>query len=336
MMPKQEQWDRALAYLRDAKGLLITAGAGMGVDSGLPDFRGNAGLWKAYPALRQGRLGFQQIAQPEAFDRWPTLAWGFYGHRLSLYRQTQPHEGFGILLRWAQRLPHGAFVFTSNVDEQFQQAGFPSNRILECHGSLHWLQCHAHCSDHIWPADEFEPQVDAATCRLLSPLPSCPRCGAMARPNVLMFNDLHWEMARMLTQREHLNQWLESCSGERLAVVELGAGQAIPTVRHFSLRTGHPVLRINARDSGISPRWGVGLEGPALQVLQWLDARRPFGGSHKTPPGGDRPPQPRRRITAERPDSTDPGWRHPRPTGILSPPIGNLGKVLHEQTIRHA
>ncbi|KAB0655578.1 hypothetical protein F7P77_18720 [Acinetobacter courvalinii] len=80
-------------------------------------------------------------------------------------------------------------------------------------------------------------------------------------------------MARMVAQRDRLNAWLESVGGDRLAVIELGAGQAIPSVRHFSLRTGHPILRINVRDSAISPRWGVGLEGTALQTLRWLDAR---------------------------------------------------------------
>ena len=40
----------------DCDGLLITAGAGMGVDSGLPDFRGREGFWQAYPALAQAGL----------------------------------------------------------------------------------------------------------------------------------------------------------------------------------------------------------------------------------------------------------------------------------------
>lgn len=37
--------------LSSADSLLITAGAGMGVDSELPDFRGNQGMWQAYPVL---------------------------------------------------------------------------------------------------------------------------------------------------------------------------------------------------------------------------------------------------------------------------------------------
>ena len=51
-----------------ADGLPITAGAGMGVDSGLPDFRGSEGFWQAYPALGRSCIAFERIATPAAFD----------------------------------------------------------------------------------------------------------------------------------------------------------------------------------------------------------------------------------------------------------------------------
>ena len=85
--------------IEQADGLLITAGAGMGVDSGLPDFRGAQGFWRAYPALGRARIAFERIASPAAFESDPGLAWGFYGHRLNLYRATVPHDGFHLLRR---------------------------------------------------------------------------------------------------------------------------------------------------------------------------------------------------------------------------------------------
>jgi hypothetical protein len=95
--------DLALAAdaIRRADALLITAGAGMGVDSGLPDFRGNEGFWRAYPAFAKLGLRFDELANPRWFASDPSLAWGFYGHRLNLYRTTTPHDGFAILLQWA-------------------------------------------------------------------------------------------------------------------------------------------------------------------------------------------------------------------------------------------
>jgi NAD-dependent SIR2 family protein deacetylase len=126
-----EQLKLAADWIRDADGILIAAGAGMGVDSGLPDFRGTHGFWNAYPALKAEGIGFQDIANSEAFQRNPIRAWGFYGHRLNLYRRTVPHAGYDILRRWSSMKERGAFVFTSNVDGHFQKAGFPETRILE-------------------------------------------------------------------------------------------------------------------------------------------------------------------------------------------------------------
>src|SRR3954452_22577971 len=100
---------RAADAVRQAGALLLTAGAGMGVDSGLPDFRGPEGFWRAYPPYRRLGLRFEQLANPEAFARDPHLAWGFYGHRLALYRATRPHEGFAILRRWGEAMAGGSF-----------------------------------------------------------------------------------------------------------------------------------------------------------------------------------------------------------------------------------
>jgi len=66
---------RAVQWLREADGLLLTAGAGMGGDSGLPDFRGADGFWRAYPALHAKRTHFEEIANPAAFLHDPVRAW---------------------------------------------------------------------------------------------------------------------------------------------------------------------------------------------------------------------------------------------------------------------
>jgi NAD-dependent SIR2 family protein deacetylase len=261
----------AADWIRDADGLLITAGAGMSVDSGLPDFRGDAGFWKAYPALGTRRLSFQDMASGEMFKAQPELAWGFYGHRLNLYRNTVPHQGFAILKRWGELMRAGAFVFTSNVDGQFQKAGFSDRRIVECHGSIHVLQCSKACSNHIWPANLFEPQVDDLQCRLLSSPPLCERCGSVARPNILMFEDYDWieDGTKMQDVRRH--KWLSDV--KRLVVIELGAGKAIPTVRNHSERHGPRIVRINVNDFRIVSGRGVGLPGKALDILHQLDER---------------------------------------------------------------
>ena len=57
MTDPSEIIDRAADAIRTAEALLICAGAGMGVDSGLPDFRGPEGFWRAYPAAALIVLG---------------------------------------------------------------------------------------------------------------------------------------------------------------------------------------------------------------------------------------------------------------------------------------
>jgi NAD-dependent SIR2 family protein deacetylase len=203
---------RAAKALRNAGALVVTAGAGMGVDSGLPDFRGDQGFWKAYPPYERLGITFVDAANPAHFDRDSAMGWGFYGHRAELYRSTVPHEGFRILLGWIEhfRLPY--FVVTSNDDGQFQKAGFAENRILEIHGSIHHLQCTEPCNSVIW-ANRERVEVDLATMRSKQ-VPRC-RCGAVARPNILMFGDGAWLDDRARAQRARFGAFLDAQNKKR-------------------------------------------------------------------------------------------------------------------------
>jgi NAD-dependent SIR2 family protein deacetylase len=256
---------KAVELIQSADGLLVTAGAGMGVDSGLPDFRSNNGFWKSYPALARARVEFESIACPETFRRDPRLAWGFYGHRLNLYRQTTPHRGFALLQEIGAALGHGLFVLTSNVDGQFQKAGVAEDQINEIHGSIHHLQCmDGDCSDAVWSADGFAPVLDEEACRLLSDLPVCPNCGGLARPNILMFGDWDWRKARAISQEKLLASWLDIVA--RPVVIEIGAGTDLPTVRRFGDRFER-LIRINPREPEVSKSTAVGIALGGLEAL---------------------------------------------------------------------
>lgn len=263
----------AAELVAQADAIVFAAGAGMGVDSGLPDFRGSHGFWKAYPALRASGLHFEDVASPQAFATAPRTAWGFYGHRLQLYRATVPHAGFQVLRRWAERAQHGGWVYTSNVDGQFQQAGFDAQRIVECHGAIHRLQC-TRCDAPPWPADALHPDVDEAACLWRGPLPPCPHCGALARPNILMFGDGGWMDDTTVRQEQALAAWLRRVA--RPLVIEIGAGTAIPSVRRFGHRVsrdfGGRMLRINPRQSAPPTPLDVGLAMGAARALAAIDA----------------------------------------------------------------
>jgi NAD-dependent SIR2 family protein deacetylase len=270
--------EKAADAIKRTDALLIGAGAGMGVDSGLPDFRGDQGFWRAYPPYAKLGLSFVEMANPDWFSRDPQLGWGFYGHRLSLYRATKPHKGFHILKKWGSRMPHGFFVFTSNVDGQFQRAGFPADRIVEVHGAIDWLQCTSRCGVGIYECDPSNPrpvEVDEQTMRAVGPLPSCPQCGAIARPNILMFGDWEWDGSRTDEQQLRLNHWLQEIRGKRLVAVECGSGQAISTVRNFcedATATDGTLIRINPREPGV-PTGEIGIAAGALETLEAIDER---------------------------------------------------------------
>jgi NAD-dependent SIR2 family protein deacetylase len=261
---------KAKELLQNSDALLVTAGAGMGVDSGLPDFRGPEGFWRAYPKARELGLRFEELANPMWFEKDPALAWAFYGHRLHTYRETKPHEGFSLLLEAGKTKPYGYFVFTSNVDGQFQKAGFDTQRIMECHGSIHHLQCTHNCQGAIWSARDVNIRI-TDDFQALEPLPRCPHCGALARPNILMFGDWQWESSRTDAQSMRLQSWLARLekAKARLAIVEVGAGTAIPTVRRTSediaMHFGVPFIRINPRESHGAP---LPLEAGALEAIR--------------------------------------------------------------------
>lgn len=248
------QLRQAAELLLRAEALVIAAGAGMGVDSGLPDFRGEGGFWRAYPLYERLGISFVDAANPEHFQRDPAFGWGFYGQRTNLYRQTTPHDGFRLLLCYLGRRGIPAFVATSNVDGQFQKAGFAEDAILEFHGSIHHLQCTKPCSGRIWENRESFA-IDEESMRA-DHVPLCPRCGAPARPNILMFGDYSWIADRTERQHERFRKFLAGQNGKKVVVVELGAGTAIPTVRLMSERigalSGARVIRINPREPEIS------------------------------------------------------------------------------------
>lgn len=233
-------------FIRDADSIIIAAGAGMGLET-------------------------QNIASPKAFIENSVRAWSFYGQRLNMYNQTVPHLGFQLLKKWAMRKPNGYAVFTSNIDGQFEKAGFDADHVTECLGRISWLQCITPCTDDIWPATDFSILENYAT---KTELPKCPHCGALARPNVLLSNDTTWVNKRTQLQEDFLVELLERMKSP--VIIEIGAG--IGPVRHFSHemrceKPSSPFIRINPHSSQTgSGAHCVGLPMGALDALTAIDA----------------------------------------------------------------
>lgn len=243
--------EMAADAIRAADGILISAGAGMSIDSGLPDFRGGQGLWTAYPKLAHLNISFIDMCNPKAFKENPELCWGWYGHRIKDYRRAIPHQGFKMLQKIAKLPSNGHYVFTSNVDGHFQKSGFDPSRIVECHGTVHKLQCTRNCKLDTWTADDLEPVVDLYECRWMGELPTCPHCGMLARPNVMMFSDLYYARTESELAHAACQEWMNTC--KNIVGIEIGAGNAVPTVRWYNQDFTTTLIRINPTDYD-SPR----------------------------------------------------------------------------------
>ena len=116
--------------------------------------------------------------------------------------------------------------------------------------------------------------MDEDVCRLRGDLPLCPNCGQLARPNVLMYGDWGWISKRSDAQRNREVAWLAEMVQHRarIAVIELGAGTALPTVRHFSERLisemDARLVRINVRECEVPSKTDLGLGMGALEALR--------------------------------------------------------------------
>ena len=188
--------------------------------------------------------------------------------------------------RWGGAARLGYAVFTSNVDGHFLRAGFEETRVLECHGSIHFLQAlDPRKSSAIWPAAPHLAGLRVDPTTFLADADTLPYCppesgagdGALARPNIMMFGDFGFQEARTEAQEVQYNALVEAWPKDtRVVVVEIGAGLAIPTVRHASenvldMFPNATLLRINPAE----PQGPVGtIEIPAggLDALTQLDA----------------------------------------------------------------
>jgi NAD-dependent deacetylase len=159
--------DTVAKRLREARRVTILTGAGVSAPSGVPTFRGAAGLWRSFRA--------DELATPRAFARDPQLVWEWYDWRRQLIAACEPNAAHAVIAKWSQRT--GFTLVTQNVDGLHERAG--THAVVTYHGSIWRLRCINRCS-----ADWEDRTVP------LMPLPpQCPSCGSLARPAVVWFGE---------------------------------------------------------------------------------------------------------------------------------------------------
>jgi NAD-dependent deacetylase len=149
----------------------VLTGAGVSTESGIPDFRSDTGIWAEVDPF--------EVASIQAFRRDPERVWSFYRERIGLLRDAEPNAAHRAIAELERRGLVQA-VITQNIDTLHSRAG--SDDVVEVHGSIRSAQCLG-C---LWtePAEAVLAQLETAT------TPSCPNCGEVLKPGVVMFGEL--------------------------------------------------------------------------------------------------------------------------------------------------
>lgn len=155
--------------LAPARRVVVLTGAGVSAESGVPTFRdAQTGLWARYRA--------EDLATPEAFARDPDLVWRWYAWRRGLVEAAEPNAAHHALARMEALVPEFLLV-TQNVDGLHARAG--SRRLVELHGDIRRTICsRERCVVELDRASAHDEHA-----------PSCPRCGARLRPDVVWFGE---------------------------------------------------------------------------------------------------------------------------------------------------
>lgn len=244
--------------LRAAGRWLVLTGAGTSAESGVPTFRdAQTGLW--------ARFRPEDLATPEAFARDPQRVWDWYAWRRELVARARPNPGHAALVTLESRVPVFTLV-TQNVDGLHQEAG--SRNVVELHGNIRRTRCSAEgMRVEGWPETTLRP-------------PSCPRCGAPLRPDVVWFGERlpAGALARAWAAAEDCDVCLAAGTS---SVVEPAA-----SLPFMAKRAGALVIEANPERTPLSDTADLRLEGssgvmlPALVKALHRDSVHLIPGAH--------------------------------------------------------
>lgn len=226
----RQDFQKAAELIVEADAIVVFAGAGMGVDSGLEQYRSSNGLWTQELNIQNRKVKYLDLMTHSAFEENPNMAWAFIGSQIETFSQTSPHNGFNLLLDLLQSKDY--FIVTSNIDEHFQKVGYDPFRVYECHGSINYMQCMDILEREVYETPALK--IDYKTFSILGPLPVCPKCGSICRPNIMLFADWFWLPIRSVYQELRYIEWQKRNKDKNILAIEIGAGTTISTIRKMS------------------------------------------------------------------------------------------------------
>lgn len=171
-MTRTDDIDTAARMLHAAKVTVALTGAGISVDSGIPDFRSPGGLWERFDPM--------EYATIEAFVASPRKVWEMLFEMMDVMESARANPGHTALAE-LEAMGRLDAIVTQNIDNLHQAGG--SRRVIEFHGNSRRLVC-LHCGRE-YAAEQFAALRDLSP----PPPPECRECGAILKPDVVLFGE---------------------------------------------------------------------------------------------------------------------------------------------------
>ena len=156
--------------VRLARKVVVLTGAGISVESGIPDFRSPGGLWTRYDPTIYGTF--------ESFMNDPTRFWSMAVELHPLLESAKPNPAH-LAVSELERMGKCDAVITQNIDDLHQAAG--STEVLELHGTYRNGTCITCSTRH-----EYDDMRQSGWC---GEVPSCKNCGGTIKPDVVLFGE---------------------------------------------------------------------------------------------------------------------------------------------------
>lgn len=261
----EDQLRLAANWIREADAVLICAGAGMSNNDGFNVYVSKEDFAQAYPWFP--RWGYTTAYECMGLfgDRSIPLEakWGFWLNHFNNMRFVFPVPSqYREVWEMVQGKDH--FVYTSNVDGNFERAGFAAENIYTPQGDYAFYQCMRKCRpDAVFESkpllDSLRPMVDERGMLPLASIPKCKYCGGDVFGNVRGGN---WFIHQKYdVANRNFVDWIEAKLASRckLVVLEVGAGFNTPTVTPFPMEAivrelshnSASLVRVNPTEPGV-------------------------------------------------------------------------------------
>ena len=240
---------RIVELLTTSRSILFVTGAGISVDSGLPTYRDDEGLYRT--DMAEDGMPIERALSGDILCDHPELTWKHLARIEKACRGTRcnrAHEVIAEMERHFERV----WTLTQNVDGLHRSAG--SRNVIDVHGDLHHLRC-MRCLYRRTVEDYSE----------LTFPPRCPKCPGLLRPDVVLFGE-PLPLERMMILCTELDEGFD-------LVVSIGTSSIFPYIAepvHLALQYGRPTVEINPGVSEISELVDLKLSmraAPALDAI---------------------------------------------------------------------